>query len=126
MLRGEFLACLIFSRKDAENAKKRCSFCPYYKIAENELSRETLRRIKNLVAALFYAETCQPEKLRESIDVLVDMLKDEHPSELELFVNWMQKIFNNEHQELVDEIADIREILTMRSTGLTEKEIRDL
>ena len=90
----------------------------YYKIAENEFSKETLQQIENVVSALFYVENSIPEKLLKEIDIVIEMIKDERPHETQLFLNWMRVTFNETHEDIYYEIKHVEEIRTMFATKL--------
>ena len=90
----------------------------YYKIAENEFSKETLKQIENVVSALFYVENSIPETLLKEIDIVFEMIKDERPDEMQVFLNWMRVIFNDTHEEIYHEIKHVEEIRTMFATKL--------
>jgi predicted transposase/invertase (TIGR01784 family) len=58
----------------------------YYKIAENEFSKDFLKSLKNAVAALFYSENCSGSELQHEIDSIVDLIKTERPDEIKFFI----------------------------------------
>ncbi len=89
----------------------------YYKIAENEFSREFLKKLGNSVAALFYTEGCSGEEMHDEINTIVDLIKDEKPGELSLFIHWFKYMFQ-QRPELVDEIRGIEEAKTMLKTSI--------
>jgi len=90
----------------------------YYKIAENDFSKETLKKIHNVVSALFYVENSIPEKLLKEIDIVSEMIKNERPAETHVFLNWMRVTFNEKHEEIYHEIKQVEEIRTMFATKL--------
>lgn len=89
----------------------------YYKIAENEFSREFLEGIKNSVSALFYVENSSEEDLRKEFDVLTELLRSEKPAELALFINWFKYTFND-REDIVIELKEIEEVKTMLRSSL--------
>ena len=89
----------------------------YYKIAENEISKDTLLKIKNFVAALFYVENSTPETVAEEIKEIVEMLSTDHPEEMTLFKNWLKYIFKA-GDEILEYIEHIEEGKTMFATAL--------
>lgn len=89
----------------------------YYKIAENEVSKETLLKIKNFVSALFYMENSTPDTVTEDIEEIVGMLNKDHPEEMELFKNWLKYIFKAD-REIIEYIERIQEGKTMFATAL--------
>src|SRR6056297_2287655 len=90
----------------------------YYKIAENDFSKETLKQIENVVSALFYVENSIPEKLLKEIDIVSEMIKNERPYETHVFLNWMRVTFNEKHEDIYHEIKQVEEIRTMFATKL--------
>jgi predicted transposase/invertase (TIGR01784 family) len=89
----------------------------YYKIAENEFSKDFLISLKNSVAALFYTENCSGEELQQEIDSIVDILNTEKPDEVKLFINWFKYMFND-RKELVEEVQGIEEVKSMLRTSI--------
>ena len=61
----------------------------YYKIAENEFSKEFLEHIHNAVSAIFYLENSDHETIIENIDKLRDYIKNEPNHVIDLFSNWL-------------------------------------
>ncbi len=84
----------------------------YYKIAENEFSREFLKRMNNATAALFYAENCKTGELIDEIETIAGILKNERPEEVRLFINWFRHVFKD-NRELTEDIKDEHEVKTM-------------
>lgn len=89
----------------------------YYKIAENEFTKNFLKSIKNVVGALFYTENCSGEELQHEIDIIVELLKTEKPDEISLFIKWFKHMFQ-ERKELIEEVKGIEEVNTMLRTSL--------
>jgi predicted transposase/invertase (TIGR01784 family) len=89
----------------------------YYKIAENEFSKDFLISLNNSVAALFYTENCSGEELQHEIDNIAELLKSEKPVELSLFINWFAYMFQD-RAELVEEIKGIEEVKSMLRTSI--------
>ncbi len=89
----------------------------YFKIAENEFSKDFLKSLKNSVAALFYTENLSEEELQTEIDSITELLKTEKPDELKLFINWFKYMFYD-RKELVEEIQGIVEVKTMLRTSI--------
>jgi len=90
----------------------------YYKIAENEFSKETLLQIQNVVSALFYVENSVPEELAKEIDNLYDMVKNEKPDEIAVLTNWLRVIFRDDTRGIYQEVKQAEEIRTMFATKL--------
>ena len=89
----------------------------YFKISENEFSKDFLKNLKNSVAALFYTENLSETDLQKEIDIIVELFKTERPDEIKLFINWFKYIFHD-RKELIDEIQEIVEVKTMLSTTI--------
>lgn len=89
----------------------------YYKIAENEFSKDFLKKMRNSVAALFYTENCSGEELRKEIKTVVRLLKSEKPAEITLFINWFKYMFDD-RKDLVEEIQGINEVKSMLRTSI--------
>jgi predicted transposase/invertase (TIGR01784 family) len=89
----------------------------YYRIAENEFSKEFLKDLNNTAAALFYTENCSEEELRRDIDTIAAMLKKERPDEITLFVNWFKYMFQG-RDDIVEEIRGIEEAKTMLRSSI--------
>ena len=87
----------------------------YFKIAENEFSKDFLKSLKNSVAALFYTENLSESELQKEIEIIIELLKKERPDEVKLFINWFKYIFQD-RKELVKEVQEIVEVKTMLST----------
>jgi len=85
----------------------------YYKIAENEYTKEFLLKIENIVSALFYLENSNPESIQNDIDKIINLLKNEKPSELQLISEWITYIFNDESGEINEKIQSLVEVKAM-------------
>jgi len=92
----------------------------YYKIAENEFSKDTLLQIQNVVSALFYVENSVPEELAKEIDNLYDMVKNEKPDEIAVLTNWLRVIFRDDTRGIYHEVKQAEEIRTMFATKLEQ------
>lgn len=89
----------------------------YYKIAENEFSKDFLKGIKNAVSALFYTENCSGVELQEEIDSIVNLLKAEKPEEISLFIYWFKYMFND-RKEIIEKVQEIEEVKSMLKTSI--------
>lgn len=89
----------------------------YYKIAENEFSKEFLKSLNNSVGALFYTENCSEKELQHEIDTIVDLFRTEKPEEIALFVNWFKYMFQD-RKELVEEVQEMEEVKSMLRTSI--------
>jgi predicted transposase/invertase (TIGR01784 family) len=89
----------------------------YFKISENEFSKDFLKNLKNSVAALFYTENFSGDELQVEINSIVELIKKERPDEIKLFINWFKYMFND-RKELVEEIQGVAEVKTMLRTSI--------
>lgn len=99
----------------------------YFKIAENEFSKDFLKKMKNSVAALFFTENCSNEELNKEIETVVRLLKTEKSAEITLFINWFKHMFEDK-KELVEEVKGLVEVKSMLRTSikkLKEDAIKD-
>ncbi len=97
----------------------------YYKICENEFSKETLYQIKNIVSAIFLVENIGSiETLRKEFKKIVNLIKDEQPELIKLFRKWTNNLLG--YDEVINkEITNIEEETEMFATVL-EKHDREL
>ena len=72
-------------------------------------------RLNNAVAALFYAEKNTEEYMQHDFDTIVEIIKNEKPAELEIFIKWFKNMFYD-RPDLVEKINDIQEVKTMLKT----------
>ena len=89
----------------------------YYKIAENEITKETLVRIKNFVSALFYVENSVPKDITKNSPVLWEMIQDEKPEVIGQFKSWLKHILKAD-DEIIEYIEKAQEGKTMFATAL--------
>lgn len=98
-----------------------CDYIPgfrFYKIAENEISKETLFEVKNLIAALFYVENASPETLKKEIDLVAGMLQNERPEEIRIFSNWLRMTFLDTNDDIYGEVKKLEDVKTMFAAKL--------
>ncbi len=97
----------------------RLSYCP---VLINEIPASRLRRIHNAVSAVFYVENAAPEDVAETIDVLIDILKEEVPEVCERFTEWFASYLVGEGLDIaVDQpIRDLQEVKAMFATKFQE------
>jgi len=97
----------------------------YYKIAENEFSKETLLGIKNILSAIFFLENSDMSDVSGDIKSIVSMIDRERPEELRLFRKWIKHFFYG-NDEISDEIQngvkEIEEVKDMLSTTLKKRD----
>ncbi len=85
----------------------------YFKIAENEYSKESLLKIRNIVSTLFLAETSYDKELLEQ--ELLCLFNDETDCEaISLLVNWFKQLsihgrIDAEDSKLLEEIYYTKE-----------------
>ena len=97
----------------------------YYKIAENELSKETLLGIKNVISAVFYLENSDMKNISGEIKNIINLIDKEKPEELRLFRKWIKHFFygNDEiSDELDSSIKEIEEVKDMLSATLKKRD----
>ncbi|TVQ21177.1 MAG: hypothetical protein EA382_13990, partial [Spirochaetaceae bacterium] len=94
----------------------------YYPILVNEIATETLLRIHNAVAAVFYVENADPQKLAQTLDELMAILSDEAPEQFEVFGRWFSNYLAGTAGEaaITEPIRSVWEIKSMFATKLQE------
>ncbi|MBN2736248.1 MAG: Rpn family recombination-promoting nuclease/putative transposase [Spirochaetales bacterium] len=94
----------------------------YYKIAENEFSKELLESIQNVVSALFYVENTDPKKVISALENLRKYLKKEPKPILRLFTKWLNHYLKYHDvispDNLVELIIEDKEIKPMLETAM--------
>jgi predicted transposase/invertase (TIGR01784 family) len=95
----------------------------YCTVLENEISKESLLKIKNAVSGIFYVENSRPEDIKQEIDKIIEIISKERPNVLTEFANW----FNNylsylsglaERDTISLKIEDIMEVRSMLATRM--------
>ncbi len=90
----------------------------YYKICENEFSKETLYKIKNAVSAIFLIENSGSiEDLRNEFKKIVSLIKEEQPEIIKLFRRWINNYLGYD-KEINRDITTIEEETEMFATVL--------
>jgi len=89
----------------------------YYPVIENKISDRVLKKIKGTVAAIIYLEKQKDEKLlREAVDTVVELIKEEHPEQLRMFSVWLNRMFQNalneKELERIKELTEVKSMLT--------------
>ena len=94
----------------------------YYKVLINEIPAQTLRRIGNAVSAVFYVENAAPEAASETIDALIDILKEEAPELRQRFTEWLRNYLAAQGLDLeaVRTTGDLQEVQAMFATRFQE------
>ncbi len=94
----------------------------YYPVLINEIPAARLRRVRNAVSAVFYVENAAPEDVAETIDVLIDILKEEVPDLRERFTDWFTNYLAGQGLDAaVDQpIRDLQEVKAMFATKFQE------
>lgn len=97
----------------------------YYKIAENEFSKETLLNIQNIISAIFYLENSELKDISGDIDRIVNLIEKEKPEELRLFRKWIKHFFYGNDEitdDLENSIKEIQEVKGMLSATLKKRD----
>jgi predicted transposase/invertase (TIGR01784 family) len=96
----------------------------YYKIIENEIPKDVLLQIQNVVSAIFYVENSSPVEVKAEMSKLVELLKKENTGVLKLFSNWINNFFRikgeSGGEEVSREINNLMEVRTMFETKVKE------
>ncbi len=94
----------------------------YYPVLINEIPAGRLQRIHNAVSAVFYVENTAPEDVAETIDVLIDILKEEAPELRERFTEWFASYLVGQGLDVTADqpIRDLQEVKTMFATKFQE------
>jgi len=67
----------------------------YYPVIENKISDKVLKSIKGTIAAIIYLENQKNEQLlKEAVDTVVELIKEEHPEQLRMFSVWLNRMFH--------------------------------
>ena len=87
----------------------------YYKIIEKDIPDEILLKIHNLASAIIYLEKRKDEKgLKEAIDNVINLIKDENIIDLRMFSVWFKRMFSQQAEtEEIMKINNIVEVKTM-------------
>ena len=94
----------------------------YFKIAENEFSKERLLSLKNMIGALFLVETTRREELVPMLSEIVKILEQEQPDVYRAFIQWLFSFFSEPVPDWVGELSQLREVPTMLATTLKQWE----
>ena len=98
----------------------------YYPIIEHP--EETLRRVKGLIAAAVYAEQHRDDVfLRERIDDILDMIRDENPEQFRMFSHWLNQMFGKRlKEEDIERITNLEEVKSIMKqyAGLMKAQYR--
>jgi predicted transposase/invertase (TIGR01784 family) len=94
----------------------------YFKIAENEFSKERLLSLKNMIGALFLVETTNREELVPMLSEIVKILEQEQPEVYRAFIQWLFSFFSEPVPDWVGELSQLREVPTMLATTVKQWE----
>lgn len=95
----------------------------YYRIAENEFSRESLIKLENIVSRLFLIETARAQDLAEIIKDVIILLKKEVNPELQRdFGIWLRRILRKRKINFDIERLDERSVRPMLEANLEKYE----
>ena len=88
----------------------------------NEIPTETLLRIHNAVAAVFYVENADPQTLGQTLDELMTILSGEASELFDVFGRWLSNYLAGTAGEaaVVEPIRSVWEIKSMFATKLRE------
>lgn len=89
----------------------------YYPVIENKISDRVLKSIKGTIAAIIYLENQKNEQLlKEAVDTVVELIKEEHPEQLRMFSVWLNRMFhkalNEKELERITELTEVKSMLT--------------
>jgi predicted transposase/invertase (TIGR01784 family) len=95
----------------------------YYPVLENEISKESLLKIKNAVSAIFYIENSDPEKIQTELDKIIEIIKDEKPNVINEFSNWLNNYLGSlsgrtGKDTISLKIEDVMEVKSMFATRM--------
>jgi len=94
----------------------------YYKLAENEISKETLLEIHNFMSAIFYVENSTPEEIKNEIMNIIGLIEKERPDLIRLFRLFINNLFKTSNydniEEVNQEIDNIMEVKTMLTAAI--------
>jgi len=93
----------------------------YYKVIINEFSKTVLKKIRNIVSAIFYVENSDLNELKEEIAELLEMIKGEKPELIKLFASWVNNYLNEKEPEIIEDIRMLEEVKTMLATSLDKQ-----
>ena len=94
----------------------------YFKIAENEFSKEQLLSLKNLIGSLFLVETTDRQQLVPVVQQIVQILQHEQPEVHKAFISWLYSFFSDPVPEWVTELSQLTEVPTMLATTIKKWE----
>jgi len=97
----------------------------YYRVVENEIPKSSLLKIKNTLAAVFYAENSSPQELREEMERLFTLIREEDIEVVREFVLWLNNFLRTtleeeENEELIKKIQSVSEVKPMLETKWKE------
>ncbi|MBN1649271.1 MAG: Rpn family recombination-promoting nuclease/putative transposase [Spirochaetales bacterium] len=95
----------------------------YYPVLENEISKNSLLEIKNVVSAIFYVENSRPENLEPEMDRIIEIINKKQPNVLIEFVNWFNNYLSSlsglaEKDTISLKIEDVTEVRPMLATKM--------
>jgi len=97
----------------------------YYKIIENEIPKEVLQSIHNIVSAVFYVEKFTPGQFKEEVHNVIKLIEKEQPELIHQFRRWLNNLFkikatNENLDKINDAMTEITEVKNMIETALEE------
>jgi predicted transposase/invertase (TIGR01784 family) len=101
----------------------------YYKIVEKDIPDEVLLRLHNLISAIIYLEKRKDEKnLREAINRIIELIKDESIIDIRMFTIWFKRMFRQkvdvEEYNKITDLTEVNNMLTAIADEIMEKGIK--
>ncbi|MBN2533438.1 MAG: Rpn family recombination-promoting nuclease/putative transposase [Spirochaetales bacterium] len=100
----------------------------YYKIIEKDIPDDVLLKLHNLVSAIIYLEKRKDEKgLKEAINKVTDLIKDENIIDIRMFAIWFKRMFRQkvdiEEYDKITNLAEVKNMLTAIADEIMQKGI---
>jgi predicted transposase/invertase (TIGR01784 family) len=94
----------------------------YYKIIEKDIPDHVLLKLHNLISAIIYLEKRKNEKsLREAIDKVIELIKEENIIDIRMFTIWFRRMFRQKVDlDEYDKITNLSEVNNML-TAIADK-----
>jgi predicted transposase/invertase (TIGR01784 family) len=101
----------------------------YYKIIEKDIPDEVLLKLHNLISAIIYLEKRKDEKsLREAIDKVIELIKNENIIDIRMFTIWFRRMFRQkvevEEYNKITNLTEVNNMLTAIADEIMEKGIK--
>ena len=94
----------------------------YYKIDEENFSKETLIKLGNGISAIFYAEQTTAKELKEQIYIISDLIKNEHKDVIVAIESWLLNYVGSDEKMsyIIKKAGDIKEGRSMYAETIKE------